>query len=90
MHAKLKKRPCVQIWGNFTLPVEMLAASDAVLRGANFIKVGAVGYIFMDTANGLNQGRINMGFWVQLFSEWPAWPNALGLVSLGASIAAGL
>ncbi len=40
----------------------------------------------MDTANGLNQGRINMAFWTQLLSEWPSLPNALGLVSLGATI----
>ena len=80
--------PCVQIWANKTLPVEMLAASDAVLRDANWFKVGLVGYIFMDTANGLNQGRINMEFWTQLFSEWPSIPNAFGLVSLGATIAA--
>ena len=76
------------MWGNTNLPVEMLAASDAVLRDANWIKVGLVGYIFLDTANGLNQGRINMPFWTQLFSEWPAIPNALGLVSFGATIAA--
>lgn len=78
----------IQVWGNTNLPVEMLAASDAVLRGADFITVGLVGYLFMDTANGLNQGRVNMEFWTQLFSEWPAIPNALGLVSFGATIAA--
>eukprot|EP01084_Bolivina_argentea_P106388 190390_1 len=78
----------IQVWGNVNLPVEMLAASDAVLRDANALKVGLVGYIFLDTANGLNQGRINMEFWTQLFSEWPAIPNALGLVSFGATIAA--
>ena len=80
--------PCIQIWANKTLPIEMLAASDAVLRDAGVLKVGLVGYIFMDTANGLNQGRINMDFWIQLFSEWTSIPNALGLVSLGAAIAA--
>eukprot|EP01083_Nonionella_stella_P101673 288431_1 len=80
--------PCIQIWANKTLPIEMLAASDAVLRDAGVVKVGLVGYIFMDTANGLNQGRINMDFWIQLFSEWTSIPNALGLVSLGATIAA--
>jgi len=80
--------PCIQGWANKSLPIEMLAASDAVLRDAGVIKVGLVGYIFMDTANGLNQGRINMAFWTQLLSEWTSIPNALGLVSLGATIAA--
>ena len=50
--------PCIQGWANKTLPIEMLAASDAVLRDAGVIKVGLVGYIFMDTANGLNQGSL--------------------------------
>ena len=31
----------------------MLAASDAVLREANFFKVGLIGMVFLDTANGL-------------------------------------
>jgi len=66
----------------------MLAASDAVLRTAGWFQVGAVGYVFMDTANGLNQGRINMEFWTQLFSEWACVPAALSLVTLGATIAA--
>ena len=78
----------VQIWGNSNLPVELLAASDAVLRTANFIKVGLVGFIFMDTANGLNQGRINMEFCTQFWSEYANIPNGFALVSLGASIAA--
>jgi len=81
------KQPCIQAWGNSTLPVPMLAASDAVLKEANFFRVGLIGYIFMDTANGLNQGRINMEFFTQLFSEWPCFPNALPLVSLGATVA---
>lgn len=78
---------CIQRWLNRNLPVPMLAASDAVLRDANFCKVGMIGYIFMDTANGLNQGRINMEFWTQLFSEWACIPNAISLVSLGAVVA---
>jgi hypothetical protein len=65
----------------------MLAASDAVLKEANFFRVGLIGYVFMDTANGLNQGRINMEFWTQLLSEWPCLPNAIPLVSLGATVA---
>jgi len=81
------KQACIQAWGNSTLPVPMLAASDAVLKEANFFRVGLIGYIFMDTANGLNQGRINMEFWTQLLSEWTCFPNALPLVSLGATVA---
>jgi len=46
-----------------------------------------IGYVFMDTANGLNQGRINMEFWTQLLSEWTCFPNGLPLVSLGAAVA---
>lgn len=41
----------------------------------------------MDTANGLNQGRINMKFWTQLLSEWTCFLNAFPLVSLGATVA---
>jgi len=81
------KLPCVQAWGNATLPVAMLAASDAVLKEANCFRVGLIGYVFMDTANGLNQGRINMEFWTQLLSEWACIPNAIPLVSLGAAVA---
>lgn len=81
------KQPCVQGWANFSLPIPMLAASDAVLKEADFIRVGLIGYVFMDTANGLNQGRINMEFWTQLLSEWACIPNAIPLVSLGATVA---
>lgn len=81
------KQPCVQSWGNVTLPVPMLAASDAVLKEADCFRVGLIGYVFMDTANGLNQGRINMEFWTQLLSEWTCLPNAIPLVSLGATVA---
>jgi len=80
-------QPCVQAWGNATLPVAMLAASDAVLKEADCFRVGLIGYVFMDTANGLNQGRINMEFWTQLLSEWACIPNAIPLVSLGAAVA---
>jgi len=81
------KQPCVQAWANASLPVPMLAASDAVLKEADCFRVGLIGYVFMDTANGLNQGRINMEFWTQLLSEWTCVPNALPLVSLGATVA---
>jgi len=80
-------QPCVQAWGNASLPIPMLAASDAVLKEANWFRVGLIGCVFMDTANGLNQGRINMEFWTQLFSEWVCFPNAIPLVSLGATVA---
>lgn len=77
----------VQFYLNRTLPPELLAASDAVLETAHCGIVGLIGYIFLDTANGLNQGRINMEFWTQLCSEWSAIPNAFAVVSLGATIA---
>ena len=77
----------VQIWGNRTLPPEMLAASDSVLKHANFFQVGIVGQVFMDTANGLNQGRMNMKFCTQFWSEWASIPSAFSLVSLGAVLA---
>lgn len=80
-------QPCVQAWGNKSLPIPMLAASDAVLKEANWFRVGLIGTVFMDTANGLNQGRINMEFWTQLFSEWVCFPNAIPLVSVGATVA---
>jgi len=54
--------------------------------GAGCATVGLIGYIFLDTANGLNQGRINMRFWTQLCSEWSCIPNAFAVVSLGATI----
>jgi len=81
------RRPFAQQWMNRTFPIEMLATSDAVLGDANWFKVGLVGFVFLDTANGLNQGRIEMEFWTQLFSEWGAFPNGLCLVTFGATIA---
>ena len=77
----------VQIWANKTLPPEMLAASDSVLKTANWFKVGVVGQVFMDTANGLNQGRMDMPFCTQFWSEYASIPNAIGLVSLGTILA---
>ena len=44
-------------------------------------------FFFQKKVNGLNQGRMNMEFWTQLLSEWSCIPNALALVSLGATIA---
>merc|ERR1719289_369575 len=79
--------PFAQQWMNRTFPIEMLATSDAVLGDANWFKVGLVGFVFLDTANGLNQGRIEMEFWTQLFSEWGAWPNGLSLTTFGATLA---
>jgi len=81
------KLPFAQQWMNRAFPIEMLATSDAVLGDANWFKVGLVGFVFMDTANGLNQGRMEMEFWTQLFSEWGAFPNGLCLVSFGATLA---
>merc|ERR1719319_1583845 len=65
----------------------MLAASDAVLGDAGWFRVGVVGMAFLDTANGLNQGRIEMDFWTQLMSEWACVPNALSLGALGGTLA---
>jgi len=80
------RRPFAQQWMNRTFPIEMLATSDAVLGDANWFKVGLVGFVFLDTANGLNQGRIEMEFWTQLWSEWGAWPNGICLVTFGATL----
>ena len=33
------KVPAVQIWANKTLPPEMLAASDSVLKTASYVKI---------------------------------------------------
>lgn len=41
--------PCVQHYANLAFPAEMLAASDAVLEEANCVKVGIIGFVFMDT-----------------------------------------
>jgi len=76
----------VQLWMNRTAPIFILAASDAVLGDAGWFKTGLVGYVFLDTLNGLNQGRINMEFWTQLLSEWSCVPAAISLSALGASI----
>ena len=53
----------------------------------DWFKVGIVGQVFMDTANGLNQGRMDMDFCTQFFSEYASIPNAIGLVSLGTALA---
>merc|ERR1719285_511671 len=79
--------PFAQQWMNRSFPIEMLATSDAVLGDANWFKVGLVGFVFLDTANGLNQGRIEMEFWTQLLSEWGAFPNGMCLVTFGATLA---
>lgn len=77
---------CSQGWLNRELPPMMLAASDSTLQGAGCIKVGIVGQVFMDTANGLNQGRMNMPFCTQFWSEWSSIPCAASLVTLGACL----
>lgn len=68
-HWYIGKQPCVQCWGNMKIPVPMLAVSDAILKEAHCFRVGIIGYVFMDTANGLNQGRMNMDFRTLLLSE---------------------
>jgi hypothetical protein len=39
------------------MPVDMLCTTDAVLKDANWFNVGLIGYVFLDTLNGLNQGK---------------------------------
>jgi len=74
----------VQKWANFALPTDMLAASDSVLGEANCLMVGIVGQVFMDTLNGLNQGRMNMDFCTQFWSEYASIPTAFSWVATGA------
>jgi len=77
---------CAQGWMNRVAPVMLLAASDSTLQNAGCIKVGIVGQVFMDTMNGLNQGRMNMPFCTQFWSEWSSIPSAVALVTLGACL----
>jgi len=77
---------CAQGWMNQTFPPMMLAASESTLQEAGCVKVGIVGQVFMDTANGMNQGRMNMKFCTQFWSEWSSLPNAVSLVTLGACL----
>merc|ERR1719245_2158140 len=81
------KRGFAQQWMNRTFSIQMLATSDAFLGDANWFKAGLLRFVLPDTANGLNQGRINMEFWTQLFSEWVCFPNAIPLVSVGGTVA---
>jgi len=76
----------VQEWANFALPPDILAASDSVLLEANCLYVGLVGQVFMDTFNGLNQGRMNMNFVTQFWSEYASLPTAFSWVATGAVI----
>jgi len=78
-----KMKP-VQAWANFALPPDILAASDSVLLEANCIMVGIVGQVFMDTFNGLNQGRMGMDFCTQFWSEYASLPTAFSWVATGA------
>jgi len=78
------KIQAVQAWANFALPSDILAASDSVLLEANCIMVGIVGQVFMDTFNGLNQGRMGMNFCTQFWSEYASLPTAFSWVATGA------
>ena len=49
-----------EFWLQFFLPTFVLAASDSTLKTANWFQAGIIGLCFMDTANGFNQGRVNM------------------------------
>jgi len=76
----------VQQWANFALPPDILAASDSVLLDANCLLVGIVGQVFMDTFSGLNQGRMNMAFCTQFWSEYASLPTAFSWVATGAVV----
>jgi len=76
----------VQQWANFALPPDILAASDSVLLEADCITVGIVGQVFMDTFNGLNQGRMDMNFCTQFWSEYASIPTAFSWVATGAVV----
>jgi len=78
----------IQMWLNSILPTVLLASSDATLVGASWFEVGIIGFFWLDTLNGFNQGRINMSFWTQLLSEWTCLPNAFCFGAFGAAIAA--
>lgn len=84
----LGKMPFIQIWLNSMLPTVLLASSDATLVNASWFEVGIIGFFWLDTLNGFNQGRINMAFWTQLMSEWTCLPNAFCFGAFGAAIAA--
>jgi len=85
----LGKMPFIQMWLNSILPTVLLASSDATLVEAGWFEVGIIGFFWLDTLNGFNQGRINMEFWTQLLSEWTCLPNAFCFGAFGAAIAAG-
>jgi len=76
----------VQQWANYVLSPDILAASDSVLLYADCTMVGIVGQVFMDTFNGLNQGRMNMDFCTQFWSEYASCPTAFSWVATGAVV----
>jgi len=55
-----------------------------VLLDESCIIVGIVGQVFMDTFNGLNQGRMGMDFSTQFWSEYASLPTAFSWVATGA------
>jgi len=79
------KQPFAQQWMNRTFAIEMLASSDAILGDTNWFKLGLVGFTI--PANGFNQGRVQMEFWTQFWSEWHAWPTCIFFVAFGAILA---
>jgi len=74
----------LRTWANFSLPADILAASDSVLLDANCFTVGIVGQVFMDTFSGLNQGRMGMGCCKQFWSEYASLPTGYSWVAFGA------
>jgi len=71
-------------WANFSMPPDILAASDSVLLDANCFTVGIVGQVFMDTFSGMNQGRMGMDFCTQFWSEYASLPTGYSWVAFGA------
>jgi len=82
----LGKIPLVQGWLNRTCPVVVLATLDALLKGQGWFRVGLIGSIAPDTINGFAQGRSNLDFCTQFWSEWSAIPNAICTILIGAAL----
>jgi len=74
----------LKAWANFSLPPDMLAASDSVLLDASCVTVGIVGQVFMDTLSGFNQGRMGMNCCTQFWSEYASLPTGWSWVAFGA------
>lgn len=78
------KAKSLKAWANFSLPADILAASDSVFLDASCVTVGIVGQVFMDTFSGFNQGRMGMDFCTQFWSEYASLPTGYSWVAFGA------